>query len=143
MTSMLEVDVALLVVVAGDRGRIRMRSWGCNQPLGPGLYGAVAGKLMIVTFHPSLTVSFSATEDGVMEVGYVDISELTEAYPSGESTTDGSHLMIGLSKGVMSAFEGLSLSPKTPSSSRGFSAKASAANLSSSMACVSGVVGVA
>lgn len=142
---MLEVDVALLAVVVGDRGQIWMRSCGCNQPLGPGLYGAVAGKLMIVTFHPSesLTASFSATEDGVMEVGYVDISELTEAYPSGESTTDGSHLMIGLSKGVMSAFEGLSLSPKTPSSSRGFSAKASAANLSSSMACVSGVVGVA
>ena len=143
MTSMLEVDVALLVVVAGDRGRIRMRSWGCNQPLGPGLYGAVAGKLMIVTFHPSLTVSFSATEDGIMEVGCVDMSELTEACLSGDSTSDGFHLVVGPSKRVMSVFEELSLSPKTPSSLRGFSAKATAANLScSSMAWVSGVVGV-
>lgn len=143
MTSMLEVDVALLAVVAGDRGQIRIRSWGCNQPLGPGLYGAVAGKLMIVTSHPSLTASFSATEDGIMGVGVVciDISELTEACLGGDST-DGFHLIVGPSKKVMSAFEELSLSPKTPSSLRGFSAKASAANLSSSMACVSGVVGV-
>lgn len=129
---MLEVDVALLAIVAGDRGQILMRSWACNQPLGPGLYGAVAGKLIIVTFHPSLKVFFPAIEDGITEVGCVDMSESTEACLSGDSTTDGSHLMMGLFKRVMSRLEELSLSPKTPSSLRGLSTKVAPAHSSSS-----------